>query len=133
MIWVSVVIDTKLIIALLYYYKLGLGLSSYYLPYIYYNYLSTHHLLVYIGITNILLMFVGIYNIELPHPYLVYSQIIILFILIQQWIYYGLLYLHQWLYGISISTIILATLYYLLINKVKKYDKTLKFLICISE
>lgn len=126
------------LVGLLYYYKLGSGIGGYYIPNLYLYIMNFHSvLLIYIGITNIILMYNPIYLLSLfsnpssssssqipgkdtgilsSFSFLLEYNVIMLNLLIvcyliYIWISNGYLFVNNWLYLISISTVILSNLY----------------------
>jgi hypothetical protein len=97
-----------------YYMKLGLGLGAHYLP-MFYHYLYRLNrkiiLLIYLGQTNILFMFLPIF---LMYILKTLNLLTCLFILSFHWLYK--LCNNMWLYSLCISTLLLCSIYYLILT-----------------
>ena len=128
LIWWIIIIDYLYLLPFCYYNKLGSGIGGYYIPNLYYNILNYKYginLLIYIGISNIILMYNPIflfsninsinYNNNITLLLLIINFIFIISILFI-WIYNGYLFINNWLYSISFSTIILSNIFYLFIS-----------------
>jgi hypothetical protein len=119
-IWWIIVIDNIYMLGLLYFYKLGSGGAGYYIPNLYYNILNYNiKLMIYVGTTNIILMYNPIfllstidYEFYNKDEFILSNFLIIIYILFI-WITNGYLFVNNWLYCISFSTIILSNIYFL--------------------
>lgn len=107
-----------IVVYYLIYSKLGINFLGFYLPQFYYN-LLLNNMLLYIGVTNIIIMFLPFYfiigNIHF-NIILFYINIISFIIIILIWFNNGYIFNNLFIYIICISTIILANSFYLFIN-----------------
>ena len=120
-IYYFLIIDLLSVLGLLYYYKLGSGIGGYYIPSFYYYVLTNNpSLLIYLGLTNIILMYNPIfllssYSSSSLSSFILMINMLIVVYLINLYISNGSLFVNTWLYCISLSTIVLSNVYNILI------------------
>lgn len=123
LLWYLISMNLMMMVGVLYYYKLGAGIGGYYIPNLYYYIICKNvYLLIYIGITNIILMYNPCFMLSYFcsdclsfQYYIIMLNMMLVIYIMNNWIISGNLFINNWLYMISVSTIVLSNVFNVLI------------------